>query len=108
MILQTFIKLLISSGIIVLVSEIAKKSSYFGGLIASIPIISVMSMVWLYIDTKDIESVRNLSNSILWMIIPSVSLFISLPILLRTGIGYNFSENNNKILDHKTLHCSNL
>ena len=91
MILQTFIKLLISSGIIVLVSEIAKKSTYFGGLIASIPIISVMSMVWLYIDTKDIESVRNLSNSILWMIIPSVSLFISLPILLRTGIGFYLS-----------------
>ena len=89
--LQTVIKLLISSGIIVLVSEVAKKSSYIGGLIASIPLVSVLSLIWLYIDTKDIESVRNLSNSILWMVIPSISLFISLPILLRSGIGFYLS-----------------
>tara|TARA_A100000164_G_C21836721_1_gene738066 strand:+ start:457 stop:807 length:351 start_codon:yes stop_codon:yes gene_type:complete len=89
--LHTVIKLLISSGVIVLVSEIAKKNTYLGGLIASIPLVSVLSMVWLYIDTKDIESVRNLSNSILWMVIPSISLFISLPILLRSGIGFYLS-----------------
>ncbi len=89
--LQTVIKLLISSGVIVLVSEIAKKNTYLGGLIASIPLVSVLSMIWLYIDTKDIESVRNLSNSILWMVIPSISLFISLPILLKSGIGFYLS-----------------
>ena len=89
--LQTVIKLLISSGIIVLVSEIAKKDTYLGGLIASIPLVSVLSLIWLYIDTKDIESVRNLSNSILWMVIPSITLFISLPILLRSGIGFYLS-----------------
>ena len=89
--LQIIFKLLISSGIIVLVSEIAKKSAYLGGLIASIPLISVLSMIWLYIDTKDIESVKALSNSILWMVIPSISLFISLPILLRSGIGFYLS-----------------
>ena len=43
--LQTVIKLLISSGIIVLVSEVAKKSTYFGGLIASIPLVSVLSLI---------------------------------------------------------------
>ena len=89
--LQTVIKLLISSGVIVLVSEIAKKNTYLGGLIASVPLVSVLSMIWLYIDTKDVESVRNLSNSILWMVIPSISLFISLPILLRSGIGFYLS-----------------
>ena len=89
--LQTVIKLLISSGVIIIVSEIAKKNTYLGGLIASIPLVSVLSMIWLYIDTKDIESVRNLSNSIFWMVIPSISLFISLPILLRSGIGFYLS-----------------
>ena len=91
MMLQTVIKLLISSGIIVLVSEVAKKSTYLGRLIATIPFISVLSMVWFYIGTEYIESVRNLSNSILWMVIPSISLFISLPILLKSGIGFYLS-----------------
>ena len=86
--IQIIIKLILSSGIVVLVSEIAKKSTFFGGLIASIPLISVLSMLWLYLDTRDIEKIKNLSNSILWMIIPSLTLFLSLPILIN--IGFNF------------------
>ena len=83
-----FLKLIISSGIITLVSEISKKSSLFGGLIASIPMISILSMIWLYIDSKDIEKVKDLSISIFWMVIPSLTLFLSLPILIN--IGFNF------------------
>ena len=82
------LKLIISSGIITLVSEISKKSSLIGGLIASIPMISILSMIWLYIDSKDIEKVKNLSTSIFWMVIPSLTLFLSLPILIN--IGFNF------------------
>ena len=89
--LQTVIKLLLSSGIIVIVSEIAKKNTFIGGLIASIPLVSVMAMVWLYIDTKDIENINALSKSILWMVVPSLALFISLPVLLRSGVNFYIS-----------------
>ena len=83
-----FLKIIISSGIITLVSEISKKSSFIGGLVASIPLISVLSMIWLYIDSKDIGKIKNLSTSIFWMVIPSLILFLSLPILIN--IGFNF------------------
>ena len=89
--LQTVIKLLLSSGIIVIVSEIAKKNTFIGGLIASIPLVSVMTMVWLYIDTKDIENINALSKSILWMVVPSLALFISLPVLLKSGVNFYIS-----------------
>jgi len=89
--LQTVIKLLLSSGIIVIVSEIAKKNAFIGGLIASIPLVSVMAMVWLYIDTKDIENINALSKSILWMVVPSLALFISLPVLLKSGVNFYIS-----------------
>ena len=89
--LQTVIKLLLSSGIIVIVSEIAKKNTLIGGLIASIPLVSVMAMVWLYIDTKDIENINALSKSILWMVVPSLALFISLPVLLKSGMNFYIS-----------------
>ena len=89
--LQTVIKLLLSSGIIVIVSEIAKKNTLIGGLIVSIPLVSVMAMVWLYIDTKDIENINALSKSILWMVVPSLALFISLPILLKSGVNFYIS-----------------
>lgn len=86
-----FIKVFISSGIIVLVSEIAKKDNLFGGLIASIPLVSVLSMIWLYIDTNDIDKVKALANGILWMVVPSMSLFIVLPILINYGIKFYLS-----------------
>ena len=82
------LKLIISSGIIIIVSEISKKSSFIGGLVASIPLISVLSMIWLYIDSRDIEKIKNLSISIFWMVIPSLVLFLSIPILIN--IGFNF------------------
>ena len=91
MIFHYFIKVFISSAIIVLVSEIAKKDNIIGGLIASIPIVSVLSMIWLYIDTNDIDKVKALANGILWMIFPSMSLFIVLPILINCGIKFYLS-----------------
>ncbi len=86
--IQYLIKLLISSGIIVIVSEISKKNTFLGGIITSIPLVSVLAILWLYIETKDIEKVSNLSNSILWLVIPSLSLFISLPILLKQNFNF--------------------
>ena len=82
------LKLIMSSGIITLVSEVSKKNSFIGGLIASIPLISVLSMIWLYIDSRDIEKIKNLSTSIFWMVIPSLILFLSIPFLIN--IGFNF------------------
>lgn len=58
------------------------------GILASIPLISVLGFIWLYLDTKDIEKISNLSTSIFWLVIPSLSLFVTLPILLKKGIGF--------------------
>ena len=89
--LQIIIKIIISSSIIVLVSEIAKKSTFIGGIIASIPIVSVLSLIWLYIETNNIDTVKSLANGILWMIIPSMALFITLPMMINWGINFYFS-----------------
>jgi uncharacterized membrane protein (GlpM family) len=51
------IKVLISAIIIVTVSEISKKSSLVGGIFASIPLVSVLAMIWLYIDTQDVQKI---------------------------------------------------
>ena len=86
--IYTIIKILITSGLVVAVSEIAKRSSMMAGILASIPLISVLGFVWLYIDTKDVEKISNLSTSIFWLVIPSMALFVTLPILLKKGFGF--------------------
>ena len=90
-IIYTLLKLLLSSSIIVLVSEISEKDNLIGGLIASIPLVFILSMIWLYIDTNDIDKVKALANGILWMIVLSMSLLIILPILINFGIKFYLS-----------------
>lgn len=85
------IKIVITTASIVAISEIAKRSSFFGALLASIPLISVLAMLWLYIDTKDTAKVSSLATGVFWLVLPSLVLFISLPLLLKSGMNFYIS-----------------
>ena len=85
------IKIIITTLLIVAISEIAKHSSFAGAVLASIPLISVFAIAWLYIDTKDVTKVINLVNSIFWLVLPSLVLFITLPLLLKQGLNFYIS-----------------
>ncbi|MDP6869311.1 MAG: DUF3147 family protein [Candidatus Poseidoniaceae archaeon] len=74
---------LFSGAIIVVASEVAKKSTIYGALIISIPFMSIMSLILLYNDTKDPSRVADYAEGILWLVLPSMLLFILLPYLLR-------------------------
>ena len=80
-----------SGAVVVIASEVAKKTAVFGALITSIPIISVLSLTWLYEDTKDTAQVADFAESILWLVLPSTLLFILLPYLLRQGWSFENS-----------------
>jgi hypothetical protein len=81
-------KVLLSAAVIVAVAEIAKRSTLLGALLASLPLTSLLAFVWLWLDTRDPEQVARLSTSILWLVLPSLVLFIALPILLRRGVPF--------------------
>jgi len=85
------LKISITTLLIVIISEIAKRSSLIGAILASVPLVSVMAMLWLYIDTKDISKVSALSTSIFWLVLPSLSLFVTFPLLVRQGINFYLS-----------------
>ncbi|MCF7970529.1 MAG: DUF3147 family protein [Methylococcaceae bacterium] len=86
-----FVKLTITTLLIVIISEMAKRSSFMGALFASIPLVSVLAMLWLYIDTKDINKVTELSINIFWLVLPSLVLFLALPVFLKLGLNFYFS-----------------
>lgn len=81
-------KIAASALIIVVVSEIAKRSTLAGALLVSLPTISLLALIWLYIDTRDAGKIAQLSQSIVWLIFPSFSLFLSLPVLMKKGLGF--------------------
>ena len=82
------LKVLVSAVIIVLISEISKRSSMAGSILASIPLLSLMAFIWMYIDTKDVQKISALSTGIFWLVIPSLLLFIVLPFLLKKQVNF--------------------
>jgi F0F1-type ATP synthase assembly protein I len=88
---QIIVKLAITTVLVVVVSETARHSSFVGGLIASLPIVSILAMIWLYADTKDAAKVAALSTSVFWLVLPSLALFLVLPALLKRNVDFTVS-----------------
>ena len=82
------IKALASGVIIATVSEIAKRSPAFGALTASLPVISILAMIWLWRDGGDAERVAQYAGSTFWYVLPSLPMFLVLPMLLRRGVDF--------------------
>lgn len=89
--MQYLIKIILSALVIVLVSEISKRVTFFAAIVASLPLTSILAMIWLYHDTKDTEKIIDLSGGIFWAVLPSLLFFVTLPILLKTGLSFNWA-----------------
>ena len=71
-----------------LVSEIAKRSPAFGALVASLPLISIMAVIWLWRDTGDQERIATHMQATFWYVLPSLPMFLVMPALLRASAGF--------------------
>jgi hypothetical protein len=77
------------SGLIVAgIALAAKRSPALGGLVASIPLVSTLGMIWLWRDTKDVNLVADYVGSTLWYFMPSLPMFLLIPALLRNGVNF--------------------
>ena len=81
-------KAVLSGAIVAAASEIARRSSLLGAVLVSLPLMSILAMVWLYRDTRNADEVAGLSWSILWVIVPSLVFFVVLPLALRGGVEF--------------------
>jgi hypothetical protein len=86
--LQAAIKVLVTAVLVVAISEVAKRSTILGGIIASLPLTSLLAFIWLYGETGDTAKIASLSVSIFWYVLPSLVLFVTLPMLLSHGLGF--------------------
>ena len=77
------------SGLLVMaVSEVAKRSPAFAALIASLPLVSVLGMVWLWRETGDSARIAAHAEATFWYVLPSLPMFLLMPALLRAGASF--------------------
>ncbi|MBW6513995.1 MAG: DUF3147 family protein [Candidatus Syntrophosphaera sp.] len=82
------LKIIISAFLILVISEISKRSTLIGAIFASMPLVSFLAILWLYRETKDTKQIAALSNDIFWLVLPSLLFFIVFPLLLRRALNF--------------------
>ena len=86
--LYLFIKAGISGVIVAIVSEVAKRYPGFGALIASLPLVSVLGMLWLWRDKPDVPNMAAHVEATFWFVLPSLPMFLVVPWMLRNGVSF--------------------
>src|SRR5690606_10573523 len=82
------IKAALSGVIIAIVSEVAQRRPGLGALIASLPLVSILAIIWLWRDTGDVPRIAAHAEATFWLVLPTLPLFLVFPALLRTGTDF--------------------
>ena len=83
--LYLLLKALVSGAIVAIVSEVSKRYPCMGALVASLPLVSVLGMIWLWRDKPDVENMAAHSSATFWYVLPSLPMFLLIPALLKQG-----------------------
>ena len=82
------IKIVVTALLVVAISELARRSTLAGALLASLPLTSLLALIWLYRDTGDALQAAELARGIFWLVLPSLAFFIVFPAGVRAGWGF--------------------
>lgn len=76
------VKYLVTAGVIVIVSEAAKRSDKLGGLLGALPLVTIMALIWLHIGQQSQEKIANHAWYTFWYVLPTLPMFLIFPALL--------------------------
>ncbi|MFM2355335.1 MAG: hypothetical protein RLZZ528_1071 [Pseudomonadota bacterium] len=82
------VKAIVSGLLIAAASEVARRSAGLGALIASLPLVSVIGVIWLWRDTGDAGRIADHLGATFWYVLPSLPMFLLIPVMLRSGTGF--------------------
>jgi uncharacterized membrane protein (GlpM family) len=72
-------KYAITAGMVVLISEVAKRSDKLGGLIAALPMVTVLTLIWLFMENQSSEKIANHAWYTFWYVVPTLPMFLAFP-----------------------------
>ena len=80
-------KYLLTSAIVVAVSEIARRNDRLGALIAALPLVTFLALIWLYVEKQPLDKIANHAYYTFWYVLPTLPMFLLFPLLL-SRIGF--------------------
>lgn len=83
-----WLKYLISAGLIVIISELAKRSDRAGAIIGALPWLTTLAMIWLFVENQGNDKIANHAYYTFWYVLPTLPMFLLIPYLLKHGLGF--------------------
>jgi F0F1-type ATP synthase assembly protein I len=83
--LQLAVRAIISGVLVAVAAYTAKRAPEIGALIASLPLVAVLAMIWLWRDKPDANAIAAFSSATFWYVLPSLPMFLAIPVMLRQG-----------------------
>jgi hypothetical protein len=81
-------KVLVTALIVALISELSRRYELFAAALASLPLVSILAFIWIYLESHDTQKLSGLSQNIFWLVLPSLVFFLVFPALLKQGMGF--------------------
>lgn len=81
--MNIYLKFMITAGLIVLISELAKLNDKLGSLLASLPLMTFLTLFWLYFEQQSQEKIANHAYYTFWYVLPTLPMFFVFPQLLQ-------------------------
>lgn len=75
-------KYLTTAALVVVITELAKRSDKLGGLVAALPLVTILTLVWLHLENQPTAKVANHAWYTFWYVIPTLPMFLAFPVLL--------------------------
>ena len=75
-------KYLLTAAVVVLVSELAKRSDKLGGFVAALPLVTLLALIWLHVEHQSPQKIANHAWYTFWYVVPTLPMFLAFPVLL--------------------------
>lgn len=75
-------KYFLTAAVVVFVSEVAKRSDKLGGFVAALPLVTILALIWLYVENQPQEKIANHAWYTFWYVVPTLPMFLAFPLLL--------------------------
>ena len=85
------VKVVFTALIVAGASELSKRFPFVAAAIISLPMVSILTFVWIYVETRDAQKLIGMSREIFWLVLPSLLFFVALPVLLSRGVPFVWS-----------------
>ena len=86
--LQLILRALLSGALVVGIGELAKRNNFTAAIVHSLPLISLLAVIWLFAETRDTALIARHLNGTFWFVLPTLPMFLAVPWLLRHGLAF--------------------